>query len=398
MWLFLYLTTNQTMIPRGTLDITFTAVLKGFYYCLHDLFGMCKADRNIANVNELLCLSVRTGFDRLLTALNLPEGSEILVTDISIQHMFSIIAAHGLIAVPLPLNKHTLQVSPAQVEEAITPATKAIIITHLFGAIMDTGDILAVAKANQLIVIEDCAQAFNGVYKGNPFTDVVMFSFGLIKTHTAVSGGLLIIPGSKLYEQVNALNQQLPLQPRSVFVKKLLKVLLIKLLSSQLIYTAFYKSCQWLGKDFDNVLSKFTKGFAGDDLFKKIRYRLSTANEMFLKYRLNHFNTEQLVKRKSTAENIVKDIPTLFQIGDLCIQDTHWVLPVETDKPNELINYLRSNGFDATQKASSLVKYGCSKEAKGTEELFPDNLVYLPAYPVMDDKDCSKLNLLLKSF
>lgn len=103
------------MIPRGTLDITSTAVFKGFYYCLHDLFGMRKADRSTANVNELHCLSVRTGFDQLLHALNLPAGSEILVSDISIQHMFSIIAAHGLIAVPLSLDKHTLQVSAEQV-------------------------------------------------------------------------------------------------------------------------------------------------------------------------------------------------------------------------------------------------------------------------------------------
>jgi perosamine synthetase len=386
------------MIPRGTLDITFNAIFKGFYYCLRYMFTNDENHRSAANVNELYCLSVRTGFDRLLTALNLPEGSEILVTDISIQHMFSIIAAHGLIAVPLPLNKHTLKVLPKQVEESITPATRAIIITHLFGAIMDTNDIVAVAKANKLIVIEDCAQAFNGDYKGNPFTDVVMFSFGLIKTHTAVSGGLLIIPNSKLYGQVNALNQQLPLQPRSVFVKKLLKVLMIKLLSLRIIYTAFYESCQWLGKDFDDVLSKFTKGFAGDDLFKKIRYRLSTANQMFLKYRLNHFNTDQLVKRKITAKNILQGIPASFRIGDLSNQHTYWVLPVETDKPNEFINYLRSNGFDATQKASSLVKYNRINYQGDSAELFPDNLVYLPAYPVMGERDCGRLNLLLRSF
>jgi dTDP-4-amino-4,6-dideoxygalactose transaminase len=39
--------------------------------------------------NQLVCLSVRTGFDLVLRALNLPAGSEILVTDINIPDMFS---------------------------------------------------------------------------------------------------------------------------------------------------------------------------------------------------------------------------------------------------------------------------------------------------------------------
>jgi len=79
-------------------------------------------------------------------------------------------------------------------------------------------------------------------------------------------------------------------------------------------------------------------------------------------------------------------------------QHTYWVLPVETNTPTELINYLRSNGFDATQKASSLVKLDGSKNSADAAELYPNNLVYLPAYPVMGVKDCVKLNRLLKSF
>jgi len=290
------------MIARGTLDISFNTVCRGLYYCLRDLLHFHKGKESIANPNKVLCLSVRTGFDQVLHALKLPVGSEILVSDISIQHMFSIIAAHGLVAVPLHINKHTLQISSDQVSAAITPATKAIVITHLFGAVMNTTEIVAVAKAGKLVVIEDCAQAYNGVYKGNLLADVVMFSFGLIKTHTAVSGGMLVIPNAELYEQVNALNKQLPYQHRSVFFKKLLKVFLIKILSSRIMYTVFYRICQWLGKDFDNVLSRFTKGFAGDDLFKKIRHQLSTANKMFLEYRLDNFDTDKIIKRTNTAQ------------------------------------------------------------------------------------------------
>ncbi len=194
------------MIPRGKLYISYKDLVAGAYYCLIDRFRSQRPDVD-PHANELVCLSVRTGIDLVLNALNFPPGFEMIVTDINIPDMFAIINWHELTLVPIPVNKYTLNMSPDQVEAAITPATKAILITHLFGGIMETEAIVAIAKKHNLIIFEDCAQAYAGnLYEGNPASDVVMFSFGFIKTNTAISGAMVKIKDPALYAEVAAQN------------------------------------------------------------------------------------------------------------------------------------------------------------------------------------------------
>jgi len=383
------------MIPRGKLYISYRDLFAGVYYCLNP--GSAQASRQ--NESSLVCLSVRTGFDLVLRALNLPAGSEILVTDINIPDMFRIITAHNLVAVPLPVNKHTLNISAVQMEEAITPNTKAILITHLFGGIMETDKIIAVAKKHNLMVFEDCAQAYAGaIYNGDPASDVVMFSFGFIKTNTAVSGAVIKINNEDLYAITNALNRQYIRQGTSRYLKKLIKVSYVKLLNNKAIYTLFYKFIIALGKDFEQVLSGFTRGFPGDDIFKQIRYRPCRANELMLQRKLENFKQESIAQRVQLANDVLTDLPQQYKIGSQNKRHTYWVMPVETDDPGALIIYLREHGFDVSQKASSLVRLNSADVAPDPDDLQLDKLVYLPAYVAMSKSERKKLSDLIIDF
>jgi len=384
------------MIPRGKLYISNKDLVTGIYYCFTDCFKPQKTDTSEQNTNKLICLSVRTGFDLVLSALNFPAGAEILVTAINIPGMFKIIAGHNLIPTPLPVNKQTLSISPADLESAITPATKAILITHLFGAIMETDEINAIARKHKLIVFEDCAQAYAGnAYKGNPKSDVVMFSFGLIKTNTAIRGAIINIKNPALYADVSSRNEQYDLQDTTSFLKKLFKVLLIKLLSTKTIYTGFYVLVKAIGKDFEEVLASFTRGFPGDDVFKQIRYRPCLPNKKLLQKKLSNFSQRTIDARIQLANDILPHLPNDYKIGMRNTNHTYWVLPVETRYPGELISFLRSNGFDASQKASSLIKLSAAERIAKPEELVLEHIVYLPAYPSMRKKDRDKLIQLL---
>lgn len=383
------------MIPRGKIDITYTDIFAGTYYCIADFFNIKWNSKISENKHEFSCLSVRTGFDLVLSALNFPAGSEILVTDINIPDMFNIVAAHQLITVPLPVNRQSLNINAQQVAEAITPNTKAILVTHLFGGIMDTDEIAAITKSNNLVLIEDCAQAYVGDgYKGNSLTDVVMFSFGLIKTNTSVSGALLQINDEILYHDVVELSRDHPVQSNMIFLKKLWKVVFMKLLTTKVIYTLFYNICVKQGKDIDQVLSGFTRGFPGQDILQKIRYKPCIPNLNLLARRSMNFKSAAIDKRKKLAADILKDVPADMQIGALNRRHSYWILPVLADDPDKLINHLRSNGFDATQKASSLVKL--ASDRMDNNDLSLDNLVYLPMYVNMKRSDRTKLAGLLK--
>lgn len=351
------------------------------------------------NGNKLVCLSVRTGFDLVLRALNLPAGSEIIVTDVNIPDMFRIISAHNIKAVGLPVNKHTLNISAAQVEAAITSNTKAILITHLFGGIMETDEIIAIAKKHNLIIFEDCAQAYAGdIYEGDPKSDVVMFSFGFIKTNTAVSGAVIKINNGELYAKATALNEQYIRQDTSRYFKKLLKVFFVKLLNSKAIYTLFYKLIIALGKDFEQVLNGFTKGFPGNDVFKQIRYRPCIANELLVEKKLKNFNQRSITERVQLANDVLQNIPEEYKIGSQNSRHTYWVMPVETNDPDGLIKYLRSEGFDASHKASSLVRLESAGSTAGTDDLNLKKLVYLPAYTAMSKAERKLLGQLISGF
>ena len=62
----------------------------------------------------------------------------------------------------------TFNMDPAAVSAAITPKTKAIIAVHLFGQPADMNAIVQIAKAHNLVVIEDAAQAIDAAYHGRP--------------------------------------------------------------------------------------------------------------------------------------------------------------------------------------------------------------------------------------
>lgn len=78
------------------------------------------------------------------------------------------------------IEPRSFNMNPAAIEAAITPRTKAIMPVHLYGQPADMDPILEVAKRNNLVVIEDAAQAHGAKYKGRPvgsLGDIACFSF-----------------------------------------------------------------------------------------------------------------------------------------------------------------------------------------------------------------------------
>ena len=70
-------------------------------------------------------------------------------------------------SMPIPtLSARTCNVTAKSIEASLSPRTKAIIVTHLFGNPCGMADILEVARARNVAVIEDCAHAFGASVDG----------------------------------------------------------------------------------------------------------------------------------------------------------------------------------------------------------------------------------------
>ena len=97
---------------------------------------------------------------------------------------------------------------PAQVAVAITPSTKAIIATHLYGNLCDMDALLALARDHDIALIEDSAEAIGARYAGahaGSMGTFGTFSFHGTKTLTTGEGGMFVTNDADLYEAVTTL-------------------------------------------------------------------------------------------------------------------------------------------------------------------------------------------------
>lgn len=129
------------------------------------------------------CVGTGNGLDALvlsLMALNIGEGDEVLVPSNTFIATALAVSYVGATPVFVEPDLRTYNIDPARIEAAITSFTKAIMPVHLYGQPCDMDAIMDIARAYDMKVIEDCAQAHGATYKGRKvgtFGHAAGFSF-----------------------------------------------------------------------------------------------------------------------------------------------------------------------------------------------------------------------------
>jgi dTDP-4-amino-4,6-dideoxygalactose transaminase len=129
------------------------------------------------------CVGVGNGTDAIFIALKIlgiGKGDEVITVANSFIATSEAITATGARVVFVDINPKTYNIDTKQIENKITPKTKAIIPVHLYGQPVDMDSVLAIAKTHKLKVIEDAAQAHGAMYKGRrigSLGDLACFSF-----------------------------------------------------------------------------------------------------------------------------------------------------------------------------------------------------------------------------
>ena len=129
-----------------------------------------------------------------LLAAGIGEGDEVITTPFTFAATGNSILYTGARPVFVDIDPETFTIDPSKIEEAITDKTKAIMPVQLYGQSADMDAIMKIAKEQDLIVIEDAAQAhgaeYNGVKVGN-LGDMACFSFYPTKNMTTSEGGMI---------------------------------------------------------------------------------------------------------------------------------------------------------------------------------------------------------------
>jgi dTDP-4-amino-4,6-dideoxygalactose transaminase len=179
-------------IRSGTLTCTKGSFTKGFEEGFAKLYGVKYG---------WACGSGSAAIHVAVAAIDPEPGDEIITTAITDMGGLAPIVYQGAIPVFADVDPRTCNVTAETIRARLSPRTKAILVTHLFGNPCEMRDIMALASEHGLPVIEDCAQAFlarsDGKLAGT-LGAIGCFSLQQGKHITTGEGGLVITSSPEL--------------------------------------------------------------------------------------------------------------------------------------------------------------------------------------------------------
>jgi len=158
-----------------------------------------KSFAKVMGAKEAVAVSSGTDADALALAVLYDFGAkrqdEVIVPALSFAATGNAVLQAGFRPVFVDIERSTLNIDPSKIEKAVTKRTKAIMPVHLMGKPADMDAINRIAKRHKLFVIEDAAEAYGAVYKGNnigTLGDMAAFSLYVAHIITTAEGGMVV--------------------------------------------------------------------------------------------------------------------------------------------------------------------------------------------------------------
>lgn len=144
-----------------------------------------------------------------LAALGIGPGDEVVLADSNWIATVAPIVHLGATPVFVDISAESWCIDPARAQAALTPRTKAVVATHLYGNVCDMGALLDLGRRFGVPVIEDAAEAIGSQYLGRRAGTMGLFgtfSFHGTKTLTTGEGGMFVTDDPHLHETVLTLS------------------------------------------------------------------------------------------------------------------------------------------------------------------------------------------------
>ncbi|GGH66400.1 DegT/DnrJ/EryC1/StrS family aminotransferase [Phaeocystidibacter marisrubri] len=151
----------QEEVDKSVLDVIRSSAyingpeVKSFQAELEDYLGV---------KHVIPCANGTDALQIAMMGLGLKPGDEVITATFTFVATAEVIALLQLTPVLVDVDPDTFLIDPAAIEAAITPKTKAIVPVHLFGQVANMDEIQRIAKAHDLFVIEDNAQAIGASF------------------------------------------------------------------------------------------------------------------------------------------------------------------------------------------------------------------------------------------
>lgn len=309
----------------------------------------------------------RTALHFILKSMDLEKGREILMPPLTIADMVNSIHTLGLKTVFVDIEIDTFCIDPEQLEKAITPKSKVILVTYIFGIVPNIKKIQEIAQKHGLTIIEDCSQCFDAFYSGQPigtFGDAAIFSLTNFKVCSSLFGGVVITNKESMAVLLNSLRNNELFPPKSsILLKHIIKNLIYTVMFSKWVFSYFtyfvvlalekmdpkitYRLYSGnikvlLGKFENELLSEFPPDYLSDytDVQAQIGLcSLSRADEI----------TSARIKNGELLRELLQDIPQIKVPVKLDrAVNVYWRFPILSNDMEGLKKYLLNCGIDSS--------------------------------------------------
>lgn len=152
-----------------------------------------------------LCSSGTIAVELALRGLKVAAGDEVILAGYDFPGNFRAIEATGARPVLVDVLQNRWTLDPEQIAPAISPQTKAIIVSHLHGDLAEIEAIVQIARERNLKVLEDACQVPGAKIAGKPvgsFGDASTLSFGGSKLLTAGRGGAVLTSQNEIAQRI----------------------------------------------------------------------------------------------------------------------------------------------------------------------------------------------------
>ena len=396
-------------IPRGSTYHKITEEIKDLYFSIFSDLNNQKIinqfEEKFATYNgskySVTFPFARTAFHYAIRSLNIERNSEVIMSPITIKPILDVVILNGLKPVFVDLNKNDLSYDVVDLKKKITPNTKLILITYLFGIVPNLSKFNKDEfKINNLKIIEDFSQCLNGKYEGKKtgnFSDISIYSCSSIKTLDTYGGGVAFTNNKDNFKLLKEFQKDLKSPKRFFLVKKIL----INLVRTVLTNLTIFNFLTYYILRFINIFSKNTKMLGERD--KRPIKNLPVS--WFQKY--TSFQAQKGIQslqnieisdniRKKFSEKYIKGLKNFFNfpLGFDKSQNIYWQFLVYVKDPNELKNKLLKKGIDTSstslEKLNKLSKYGFNFQLHNVDEIY-NNSLFLPCFSKLKEKHIDKI-------
>lgn len=168
-------------------------------------------EQRIGCAKALLTHSCTAALEMCAILTDLSEGDEVIMPSFTFVSTANAFVLRGARPVFVDIRADTLNLDETKLEAAITPRTKAIVVVHYAGVACAMDEIMRVASAHGLLVIEDAAHGIMSTYKGRPLGSIghlATLSFHETKNIISGEGGALLINDPRFVERAEMIREK----------------------------------------------------------------------------------------------------------------------------------------------------------------------------------------------